>query len=190
MTRFLTLAAVLACLSASPGAEAQINYTVTEVSGSTWQYDYTITNTFTPANVGEFTVFFTLGQYANLSVENSPGTWSSIVAEPDPNLPADGFFDSQALNNGLASGSTQSSFSVDFTWLGTGTPGAQTFNIVDTSDYSTLYAGSTTLASNSGSGGGPTTQAPEIDGRTGLNALALLFGALAVWRGRRMERAR
>jgi len=177
----LATAAVLAWIFASPAVNAQVSYTATDLNGSTWQYDYTITNSFVPTNVGEFTVFFTLGQYSNLSVETSPGTWSSIVAQPDPNLPADGFFDSQALNNGLAPGGTQSNFSVDFTWLGTGAPGPQTFDIVDTNDYSTLYAGTTTSGSS-------VAQAPEIDPRSGVGAVVLLLGGLTVLGGRRSRR--
>jgi hypothetical protein len=182
MKRSLALAALTAWMCASPAAHAQVSYTATDLNGSTWQYDYTITNSLVPTNVGEFTIFFTLGQYSNLNVENSPGTWSSIVAQPDPNLPADGFFDSQALNNGLAPGGTQANFSVDFTWLGTGTPGPQTFDIVDTNDYSTLYEGSTTLASSP-------AQAPEIDPRSSGGAVLLLLGGLAVLHARRHRRS-
>ncbi len=124
-----------------------VDFSVTEVSGSTWQYNYTISNTTQPGNIGEFTVFFTQGQSSNLSVAASPGNWSSIVAQPDPNLPANGFLDSQALDLGLSPGSSQNGFSVQFTWLGTGTPGSQPFNIVDSNTFTTLESGNTTLVS-------------------------------------------
>ena len=137
----------LIALALLPTAKASIiTYSVADVSGSTWQYNYSITNNTQPANIGEFTVFFTLNQYSNLTVEASPGNWSSIVAQPDPNLPADGFFDSQALDAGVAPGKSQNGFSVQFTWLGQGTPGAQLFNIVDPNTFATLEAGNTTSA--------------------------------------------
>jgi len=140
-------AIVLVAVILAPAARATtITYAATDVSGSTWQYDYSITNNTQPANIGEFTIFFTLGQTANLAVQASPGNWSSTVVQPDPNLPADGYFDSQALDAGLAPGSSQGGFSVQFTWLGTGTPRAQTFNIVDPNTFATLEAGTTTAA--------------------------------------------
>jgi hypothetical protein len=129
------------------GAEATtITYDVAQISGSTWQYDYSLNSNSQPAAIGEFTVFFALGEYSNLSVEASPGNWSSIVAQPDPNLPADGFFDAQALDTGLPPGSSQNGFSVQFMWLGAGRPGAQPFNVVDPNTFATLETGNTTPA--------------------------------------------
>jgi hypothetical protein len=146
-TRIKRFAFLTAILAFGPATYAStIAYTATDISGNTWQYDYSITNNTLPSNIGEFTTFFTLGQYSNLSVETSPGNWSSIVAQPDPGLPADGFFDAQALNAGLAPGQTQGGFAVRFFWLGQGAPGAQTFNIVDPNTFATLEAGTTTLA--------------------------------------------
>lgn len=144
---FAKMLALLTAIAAFvPAAHAStITYTATDVGGSTWQYDYSLTNNSEPSDIGEFTTFFTLSQYSNLSVESSPGNWSSIVAQPDPGLPADGFFDGQALDAGLAPGQTQGGFAVRFTWLGQGAPGAQTFNIVDPSTFATLEAGTTTL---------------------------------------------
>jgi hypothetical protein len=143
------VALLLATIALVPTTHATtVTYAPTDISGSTWQYHYSITNNTQPSNIGEFTVFFTLGQYSNLSVQASPGNWSSIVAQPDPNLPADGFFDSQALDSGLVPGKSQSGFAVQFTWLGSGTPGSQLFNIVDPKTFATLEAGSTTAATS------------------------------------------
>ena len=133
------------------------------------------------------TTFFTLGQYSNLVTETSPGNWSPIAAQPDPGLPADGFYDVLALDSGLASGGSQSGFSVQFTYLGSGTPGSQLFNFVDSSSFATLFAGQTTLSSGGSGGSGPTS-VPEIDPSALVSAMTLLLGALAVMRGRRPSR--
>ncbi len=170
-------------LALVPAANAQVTYTATDISGSTWQYDYTVSNTVLSSNLTEFTTFFTLGQYSNLVTETSPGNWSPIAAQPDPSLPADGFYDALALDTGLAAGGSQGGFAVQFTYLGSGTPGSQLFNFVDSSSFTTLYAGQTTLASG-GSGSG-TTSVPEIDPASLVSAMTLLLGALAVMRGRR-----
>jgi hypothetical protein len=174
---------------------ADIVYSTTELSSdaaagtSTWQYNYTITNT-TPAGAGlpaidEFTIYYALGTFENMSVVSSPSNWSSLVAQPDPILASDGFFDAEANDAGLAAGATVTSFSVDFTFLGQGTPGSQLFNIVDFNDPSTyadpLQVGFTRLAT-------PVTSAPEIDASSAAGATTLLIGGLLVLFPRRAGR--
>ena len=175
------LTALFSTLLLLPTANAQVSYTATDISGSTWQYNYTVTNNLPGANLLEFTTFFAQGEYSNLTLSSSPGNWSPIVAQPDPNLPAAGFYDSQALDSGLTSGASQSGFSVQFTYDGAGTPGPQTFNFVDPNSFATLVAGLTTLTG----GGGGTMSAPEIDPSSTSAAMTLLLGTLAVMRGRR-----
>jgi hypothetical protein len=167
-------------------ANAQVTYTATDVSGTTWQYDYSITNPLAVA-IQEFTVFFDVSQFSNLTVQASPNTWNSIVAQPDPGLPADGFFDSLALNNGLAPGATQGGFSVQTTFSGAGKPGSQLFNFVDSITFEILSSGDTTPASHGGGGGGGFS-APEIDPSSAVAAVTLLLGGLAVIRGRKSSK--
>jgi hypothetical protein len=174
----IRLGVVLGSLAFLQAAHSQVSFSTTDISGNTWQYDYTITNNTAINPIGELTVFYALGQYSNLMVESSPGNWSSIVSQPDPGLPADGFFDAQALDNGLASGTSQGGFAVQFTWLGQGTPGAQPFDIVDPNTFTTLASGYTTQS-------GGATQAPEFDSGSTAAALGLLLGSLAVLSGRK-----
>ena len=170
------------CWRLCPRQTHRLSYTATDISGSTWEYNYTITNNLT-VNLTEFTTFFTLGQYTNLDVLSAPGNWEggggALAINPDPSLPADGFFDAEASDAGLAPGASQGGFSVEFTYLGTGTPGAQLFNFVDSSSFATLEAGNTTLSS----GGSGTVSAPEIDPSSWAVAMTLLLGMLALVRG-------
>jgi hypothetical protein len=182
MNLFLRSALILVSIAFASTTNAQVTYTTTDVSGNTWEYNYTITNN-TPVNpIGELTVFYTLGQYSNLIVETSPGNWSSIAAQPDPGLPADGFFDALALDSGLGAGKTVSGFSVEFNYLGKGTPGSQLFNIVDPNTFETLAVGQTTAASTR-----PPLGAPEIDPASSISGLILLLGGIAVMRGRKLK---
>jgi hypothetical protein len=123
-----------------------ISYDVLDLGAGTWQYDYTVTNDTLSSPIEEFTIYFPLGLYSNLSSVDQPIDWSSIVVEPDPNLlplPADGFFDSTTLAAAISTGATLSPFSVQFSWLGAGTPGTQSFDIVDPTTFSTLDSGIT-----------------------------------------------
>jgi hypothetical protein len=182
MMKSSVMATFLAAVTLGSAAHSQVAYTATDISGNTWQYSYTLTNGLVPGNIGELTVFFSVGLYSNLASPASPGNWSPIVVQPDASLPQDGFYDVQALDAGLAPGQSVSEFTVDFTWLGTGTPGSQLFNIVNPVDYSTQYAGNTTLA------GPPTQSAPEIDAASAAAALTLLCGGLVLLNSRRGDR--
>jgi len=172
----LSVALAFSSLVLLPSANAQVTYTATDISGSTWEYTYTVTNSVLSNNLTEFTTFFSLGQYSNLQVQSSPGNWSPIVAQPDPGLPADGFYDALALDAGLAAGASQGGFSVEFTYNGPGTPGSQLFNFVDSNTFATLASGQTTLAGS--------VSAPEIDPSSLVGAITLLLGALVVMHGR------
>lgn len=114
-----------------PSSANPIFFEVTNISGggNTWQYDYTLGNE-TASFIDSFTVFFGLGLYENLAVVSSPGDWDSFVAQPDPGLPDDGFFDTFDLTfMGINPGDTLGGFAVSFDFLGNGTPGSQPFDV-------------------------------------------------------------
>lgn len=193
-SKTLSLLAIVVCSSAfipTAGAQtADIIYSTTELSSdpsagtSTWQYNYSITNTTPGASalpaIDEFTIFYTLGTFSNMTVASSPGNWDSIANQPDPGLALDGYFDAQSLDTGLTAGGTTTGFSVDFTFMGLGAPGAQLFNIVDYNNPNTypnpLDVGYTRLAG---------TAVPEIDAASAVGAMTLLMGGLLVLRGRK-----
>jgi hypothetical protein len=137
------LFAVVSVFCGCRSEAAMIQYTATDSSGSTWRYDYSVTNNDLSSPVGEVTIFFGLGSYSNISSPGQPSTWSSVVAQPDPAIPADGFFDSATSSGGISLGATLSGFSVQFTWLGTGSPGAQMYDVVDPVSFATLESGTT-----------------------------------------------
>jgi hypothetical protein len=125
----------------APASATTVSYQATQVGATTWQYDYTVSNDSLGVDINEFTIFFALGDYANLSVFATPADWDSLVAEPDPNLPDDGWFDSLALVSGIAPGASLGGFSVRFDWLGQGTPGAQSFAVIDPETFAVLGSG-------------------------------------------------
>lgn len=155
---------VLALLLAASAASADtIEYTVENIVGDRWQYNYTLVNNG-PTAFDEFTVFFDVDLYDNLAVVASPLGWDSFVAQPDLNLPADGFFDSLGFL-AVASGATVTGFSVAFDFLGQGTPGAQFFEMLDFASFQVIADGLTTLAV-------PPTPVP-VPSTLGLFALGL-----------------
>jgi hypothetical protein len=118
------------------GHSTVIDFTVTQITGTQWRYGYSIKNDTLSVPITEFTIFFNRGLYSNLSVAASPIDWDSLVAQPDPAIPADGFFDALAiplplLPGGIVPGGTAAGFTVVFDYLGANSPGRQHFDIVD-----------------------------------------------------------
>ena len=128
-TPMASLVATLLWISAAPAHAAAVTYQATALGGDAWRYDYTVKNDGSPASIDEFTIFFELGLYADLAVAASPAGWDAQVVQPDPNIPADGFFDALALGAGLLSGE-EALFSVTFTYSGPGAPFFQSFDVV------------------------------------------------------------
>jgi hypothetical protein len=146
MRKFLRLlivvlaASVYIPLSASAAA---IVYSTQHVGGNQWTYQYVLTASAGDPDIQEFTVFFDRNTYKNIAVINSPAQWDSLAVQPDIALQSDGFFDSLALGPGLLPGETVGGFSVMFDFLGSGTPGAQRFDIVDPATFAILASSTT-----------------------------------------------
>ena len=145
------VAGLLLTLSLAAHA-GKVDSTYTPLGGNQWSVAFSVTNTGDPAPVSEFTVFFAEGLFANLAVTGSPGTWDSIVIQPDSGIPADGFFDALVLDqvDALDNGESQSGFGMTFDFLGTGTPGALPFDFLD-ANFTVIASGRTTVP---GTGGG------------------------------------
>ena len=168
--RFLLLAALLFSVPLRPHAHAiVVSYHSIDLADVTpgsdlWRYSYLIDDFAFQQNQG-FTVFFDWHLYSMLQspppVPN--GDWDVLSVQPDSGLNSNGFYDGQALVNGA---SLADPFTIEFVWLGTGTPGPQPFTVYDT-DFSTIAQGQTV--------------APEP------SSAALLFTAIGglVWRKRR-----
>ena len=139
------LLALLLCAMSAAHA-ASIGYTATSLGGTQWRYDYTVSNTTLAVPIAEFTLFFSVGPYANLlNVSTAPG-WDVLLVQPDPAIPASGYLDALALVGGIVPGATLTGFSVTFDYLVAGSPGALPFSILDPVSFIELETGITQLA--------------------------------------------
>lgn len=123
----------------------QISYTATDLGSDRWQYTYDVTNIGLEEEIEEFTIWFGLGSYYNLTVETSDppaSSWDEIVWQPEEGL-GDGGYDAVARNLNIGVGETVSSFIVSFDWLGSGTPGSQFYEIINPTDFTTIDSGFT-----------------------------------------------
>jgi hypothetical protein len=120
-----------------------ITYDTTFISGNRWEYTYTVANDTLAFDIEEFSIYFDVGVYENLTIGSIPADWDPLVFQPDPGIPADGVYDALALVSGIAPGDMLGIFSVLFDYLGAGTPGNQAFEIVDPFTFVALDSGVT-----------------------------------------------
>lgn len=125
-----------------------ITYAVQNVGGNTWQYNYQVENNTLNVAIEEFSIYFDVGLYQNLTLATAPSGWDPLLIQPDPLLPDAGFYDALALISGIAPLDSLSGFGVQFDFLGVGTPGPQTFEILDPLTFLVLDSGLTQVAGN------------------------------------------
>ena len=107
------------------------------------------TVTYDVTDIEEFTIWFDMDLFENLGVAVAPAGWDPLIIEPDPDIPPagdDGFYDALALVAGIAPSVSLAGFSVQFDYLGIGTPGDQFFEIINPTTFSTLDDGFTQSA--------------------------------------------
>jgi len=133
----------LALLATSANA-TEIAYAASNTSGTTWEYNFSVTNDTLSVPISDFDVYFDALTISNITPVSQPADFAGpSAAEPSvPPSPLPGFVNYLASDAGIAVGATAGGFIVDVTFSGQGTPGAPTFDVLDAS-FNTLDAGST-----------------------------------------------
>ncbi|MEO7386772.1 MAG: hypothetical protein ABIX37_07555 [Gammaproteobacteria bacterium] len=139
---WLSVGVILAGGVGQAGATT-VAYSVANVAGDNWNYSYALSNDTLASAIREVSIYFDPASFANLAITSAPAGWDTIIIQPDPGLPAAGFADILALPGGLAPGATLGGLAISFTYLGTGTPGSQSFDVVDPESFATLASGTT-----------------------------------------------
>ena len=142
--KFTISGAILAvALFASHASATIITYEVTPVAGATYEYHYVVDNDSLSSDIEEFAIYFDVNLFENLRAPAVPLDWDPLVVQPDPILPDDGFFDVLAFFSGIGPGMTLGGFSLRADFLGSGTPGAQRFEILEPTAFAVLDSGFT-----------------------------------------------
>ncbi|MBT9500949.1 MAG: PEP-CTERM sorting domain-containing protein [Burkholderiaceae bacterium] len=138
--------ALLACTLSATAQAAQMNRSFHHLAGNAWVVDLTVVADGDPADLRGFTTYFADGLFADLTLLASPAQWDSLVIQTDTVLASAGYLDAFIIGGlGLAAGQSQGGFSVRFSYLGSGSPGELSFDIVD-ANYQVLYSGLTAPA--------------------------------------------
>ena len=171
------LGAVALALWTSPARAQSIDYSVTSLGANQWRYDYLIDNSHPGPSFDEATVYFDVVSDTSLALAASPAGWDPLVIQPDVAIPADGYLDVIDLGGAVPAGSSVAGFSVTFQSLAAVSPGAQRFELYDSSSFALLGSGLTVAL-------GSVALVPEPE------TIALLLGGMAAlvvrrrWRGR------
>jgi hypothetical protein len=154
LQRWLRILVSLVAFAAAPAGAIVVTYFPRDVADAVpgedrWEYAFRIDD-FAPYGAGYgFTVRFEPDLYAALDPDpQSPPQWDAITAEPDANLGDDGLYDAGAL---VDAPSAAAVFHVSFVWLGTGTPGPQSFDVREPDpSFEVVESGTTVLPEPAG----------------------------------------
>ncbi len=142
-------ALVILCMGSGLSAGlVDMTYEAQQLSATRWQYIYTIQNNALVEGIRAFTIWFDDALYANLNIESPPAIsqdWDELIAQPDPLLVDDGFYDVLETGGPIPVGQTVTGFSVAFDWLGQNDPTGQHFEVFDPADYSQPVAAGNTV---------------------------------------------
>ena len=169
---FLCASVMFVCFQATADSLPVI-YSLINLGGGEFQYDYSIYNNGTLGSgvpVQLFDVAFDPALYSGLSIVTPnplASNWTEQIFPPVGSSAAD-FDVSTPQNGGIPVGSTVSGFAVDFTWLGQGQPGSQPFQVFDPNSFAQLQSGNTVT----------TVSLPSFQGGTASNPAALPGGSL------------
>ncbi|AXY02912.1 PEP-CTERM sorting domain-containing protein [Vibrio alfacsensis] len=145
----LSYLVALFLISVSHASATVITAELTNTSGNSWQAEYAVENNTLGASIEEFTIWFDLGLYENISVSSTPSSWDPLVVQPDPGIPDDGFYDVLALGSGISSGSSLDGFAITFDWIGGNSSMSQLFEVVDPNTWAVLDSGNTIIVTTS-----------------------------------------
>ena len=148
-TTTVTLAMLLMTYATSASATI-IEYELVDLGSDNYRYEYTVINDTLSSAIELFDIAFdpTLYSEATLSITSAAGigiNWFESILSSAPGFPA--LYDVFALAGGIAAGTEQSGFAIEFLWLGgAGGPGAQAFEIFDPTTFDFLDSGVTVVA--------------------------------------------
>lgn len=138
---------ILCCAAASffpsPDFAASVDFSERFLGGTRWQYNYSLVSSGPSSGLDELTVYFDRTLFSSLEAIYAPTGWDVMVAQPDLAIPADGFYDALLSTGSPLSSAPVDGFQVSFTYLGNGAPPPQPYDLIRSSDFTTLESGMT-----------------------------------------------
>jgi hypothetical protein len=158
--QFPKLALLAACAtlaSASYAGAFVISYSLVDLGGNRFRYEYTISNDPAQPGAGIVDLLFDPSLYDQASLTDAssgPATtdWNRTFLASGIGVPV--AFDALATSGAIPAGGSSSGLAVEFRWLGAGSPGAQDFEIYDPVSFARLGRGTTAATAADADGDG------------------------------------
>src|SRR4051812_1549455 len=101
MTNKLILFLVVGLVTVARAYATTVAFDVVTLGTNRYEYTYKVTNDTLASDIQEFTIFFAVSQYADLSIPRPVAGWAEIIINPDLILgnPVEGFYDVLALSS-------------------------------------------------------------------------------------------
>jgi len=135
------------CFICTNAYATEIEYEIIDLGAGCFEYTYGVTNNTLVDPIEEFTIWFDVVLYDNLTLttpEPLASQWDEIILKKTGfELPMG--YDALSLSGGIPPEQSLSDFSVTFNWLGVGTPGRQYFEIINPTTFQTIHSGYTVL---------------------------------------------
>jgi len=175
LSAYATGLCLMLAVSPAVAVPVTIDYDLTALAApARYEYHYTVTNLSLTTPVNWFSIDFDAALYEESSLlitSTGLSSWSEQILASVFATPAQ--YDAyKTAGAPLDIGDSQAGFTVQFTWLGAGTPGSQAFTIYDSATLDVLDSGMTTA------GGAPPIPEPS----TAALMLLGLVGAAALRR--------
>lgn len=136
----------LLAMGSSWGQTTGIDYTLTDLGGNRWQYEYEVSNFGLSEGIELFTVYFDYGLAENITIdtpEPPANGWEELILEEIDVIQQGFAYDAESLAGGIAVGQSVSGFRVSFDWCGGETPGAQYYEVYDAGTFELQDSGYT-----------------------------------------------
>ena len=149
MKNYRFLSTILFSLVAQPASAAIIDYELISLGGSSYRYEYAVTNDGSlgaGVSVEIFDILFDTSLYDDLSLNivtlDPPASdWDEYFLGSGIGIPS--AYEAWTWSTGIADGDTVFGFAVEFGWLGEGIPGEQGFEVYDPLTFNLLETGTT-----------------------------------------------
>jgi len=148
-SRFLRWALTGLCsyaLAMSAAHAVSVEYTLTDLGSDVWRYDFALINSPAAPSFDEFTIYFPSDKYSSIALVSSAPDWDPLVIQPDPGIPADGYFDGLSTTGPMPDDSVATGFVLTFSFLAGMRPDGQRFDLIDSSTFDIVYSGTTVAA--------------------------------------------
>lgn len=139
----------LAAVAPSVAGPVGVGFELTSLAvPGRYEYRYTVTNVSLTTPVAWFSVDFDSALYEESSLlitSTGLGNWSEQLLTSIPVFGVPAQYDAYKTSGApLGVGESEAGFAVEFTWLGAGTPGSQSFTVYDPATLNVLDVGLTT----------------------------------------------